>query len=178
MVKCKGKLLKLLVLAAFLSVSSLIVFKTLWNTPKKSSNEQNTVPNIVHFVILQENPENETTIDFIGSTCILAAFLNQNPEKILIHTNAINITGKYWKILTSVIGPKIQKNLVQKPTHVFGSPLSSLYHASDIVRIKTLIEFGGIFLDLDTFVGKKLPYIFTKIVGKTHEGFDILIRKI
>ena len=152
MFKPKGTVFKLVIFIIFVIISVLL-FKQI-SLGKKEFEEQKSVPNIVHFVILQENPEKEATIDFIGATCILAAFVNQSPEKILIHTNAINITGKYWTILTSVIGVRIQTNSIKKPTHVFGAPLSSLYHAADIVRIKTLIEYGGIFLDLDTFLGR------------------------
>ena len=152
MFKPKGTVFKLVIFVIFVIISGLL-FKQFSLEKKSEFEEQKSVPNIVHFVILLENPEKEATIDFIGATCILAAFINQSPEKILIHTNAINITGKYWTILTSVIGGKIQTNSIKKPTHVFGAPLSSLYHAADIVRIKTLIEYGGIFLDLDTFLG-------------------------
>ena len=138
MSKIRGKVLKLGI-CAILIIIVLLISRQI--SKEDGTIEQKSVPNIVHFVILQENSEIESTINFIGATCILAAHFNQNPEKILIHTNSINITGNYWKILTSIIGPKIiQINSVKKPTHVFGSPLSSLYHASDIIRIKTLMQ--------------------------------------
>ena len=161
MSKIRGKVLLKLVICAVLIITVLLISKYL--SEEGGTIEQKPVPNIVHFVILQDNSDIDSTINFIGATCILAAYFNQNPEKILIHTNSINITGNYWTILTSIIGPKIiQINSVKKPTHVFGSPLSSLYHASDIIRIKTLIQFGGIFLDLDTFVVQKLDGFFDK----------------
>lgn len=161
MSKIRGKVLLKLVICAVLIITVLLISKYL--SEEGGTIEQKSVPNIVHFVILQDNSDIDSTINFIGATCILAAYFNQNPEKILIHTNSINITGNYWTILTSIIGPKIiQINSVKKPTHVFGSPLSSLYHASDIIRIKTLIQFGGIFLDLDTFVVQKLDGFFDK----------------
>ena len=71
------------ILALFLLVTIILL-----NLPKST---KKSVPNVVHFVLLKE--ANETDIDFIGATCILAAFLNQEPEKIVLHTNVI-LKGK------------------------------------------------------------------------------------
>lgn len=118
------------------------------------------VPNIVHFVLLKEESFNQVELDFISATCILAAYLHQIPQKIIIHSNFETISGKYWNISKSVIGNKLQLSQVNRPTHVFGYPLSSIHHSSDVIRLKILLEQGGIFLDLDTFLVKKLDEFF------------------
>ena len=117
-----------------------------------------SVPNVIHFVLLKET--NETDLDFISTTCILAAHFNQKPDKIILHTNIAKINGKYFDLVQEVIGTKLQIRQVQKPTHVFGYPLSSDFHASDLIRIKTLIQEGGIFLDLDTFLVQNVSRFF------------------
>jgi hypothetical protein len=127
-----------------------------------SSSIRFKVPNIVHFIILKEANviESSETIDFIGATCILAAFLNQNPEEIVIHTNLEDFKGKYWKLLKDVITDKLETDVINRPTHVFGAPLSSVFHSADIARLQILQAEGGIFLDLDTFVVQSLKGFF------------------
>ena len=73
------------ILALFLLVTIILL-----NLPKST---KKSVPNVVHFVLLKE--ANETDIDFIGATCILAAFLNQEPEKIVLHTNVQNVPTSF-----------------------------------------------------------------------------------
>ena len=43
-----------------------------------------------------------------------------------------------------------------RPTHVFGQPLSSVYHAADVARIQVLMECGGIYIDTDTVILRSL----------------------
>lgn len=45
---------------------------------------------------------------------------------------------------------------LSQPTHVFGQPLSSVYHASDVARIQILMKYGGIYLDNDMLVLRPL----------------------
>lgn len=130
------------------------------NDQKIEPKVSDLVPNIVHYVLLKENISETAQLDFISATCILSAYLNQNPEKVILHTNANHFTGKYWNITSSILGSRLVRNPVSRPTHVFGSPLSSIFHASDVIRIKVLLEQGGIFLDLDTFLVRKLDEFF------------------
>lgn len=140
-------------------VISILILIIFFNFQDLKSGEKfsELVPNIVHFVLLKENT---TELDFISATCILAAFLNQNPQKVVLHTNAQHFHGKYWNITSTILGSKLHKSSVSRPTHVFGSPLSSIFHASDVIRIKVLQEEGGIFLDLDTFLVRPLDEFF------------------
>ena len=39
---------------------------------------------------------------------------------------------------------------VELPTEVFGNPLSHFAHKADVLRLRILLETGGIYLDLDT----------------------------
>ncbi|GLV41528.1 hypothetical protein CBL_06757 [Carabus blaptoides fortunei] len=42
------------------------------------------------------------------------------------------------------------------PTHVYGQPISSIYHATDVARITVLQKWGGIYLDSDVLILKCL----------------------
>ena len=110
------------------------------------------VPNTIHFALLYDENDvdvvskRNNTIDFISATCILAVYFNHQPDEIILHTNFETITGKYWKIVSTIIGEKLKIRQIGRPTHVFGVALSSVHHASDLVRIRTLYKYGGIFL--------------------------------
>ena len=155
-----------------------------------------TVPNTVHFFhfVDKENPTDNKNynakevqdLNFISATCILAAAFNQEPDRLIIHTNT-NITfnlanKKYWSLIFRVLGPKRNNHQKKKderklkiktkpktilnvaylkqPTHVFGQPLSSTFHAADVARLNLLIREGGIALDQDTFIVRKLDPSF------------------
>lgn len=69
-------------------------------------------------------------------------------------------SGKRWRLVREVLGSRLTFRDVKKPTHVFGQPISSVFHAVDIIRIKVLLEQGGIALDQDTFLIKNLTEFF------------------
>ena len=148
-----------LILLFSILILVVVFFKT--NSVQQTAKEESLVPNVIHFALLKEDNITETKLEFIGATCILAAFLNQDPEKVVIHTNVKIINGRYFNIVKSVIpSEKLEIRFEQRPTHVYGYPLSSLYHSADVLRISTLLHNGGIFLDLDTFIVRPLNIFF------------------
>ena len=108
------------------------------------------VPNLVHFIHFDKDK-----ISFIGFICILSAHYNHRPNIIFLHTN-VNLHGRYFKTLESVIGSRLKIVHKSKPSHVFGQKLSSVQHSADVARLKILIQYGGIVLDEDVFVVKSL----------------------
>ena len=148
----------------------------------------NTV-HFFHFIDNQQpngtnNRNNVEDLNFVSATCILAAAFNQEPDHIIIHTNT-NVTfnlanKKYWSLVFRVLQVPLQhdddddKNTlsrkttktilkvvhIKQPTHVFGQPLSSTFHAADVARLNVLIREGGIALDQDTFIVRKLDQAF------------------
>ena len=110
------------------------------------------VPNVVHYVVL-DNPY----MDFIHYLSVRSAIKHQKPDRIVIHCNCIPLRGKYWsQLMESESAPKITVKKRDKPITIFGKQLSSVYHASDVVRIEIMKTYGGIYLDNDVFVVKSL----------------------
>jgi len=157
---------KVKVLIFFLAVSVLLLYymKKMVRTSSKTSvmdftNFNNVtgartmiVPNLIHFIHFDLKE-----LKFVTFICILSAFYNHRPSKIYIHSNVNVISGRYLPLLMDVMGDRLVINhWLDKPTHVFGQKLSSVYHSADVARIKILIKFGGIFLDEDVFVIKNL----------------------
>ena len=156
------------------------------------------VPNIVHFfhfvnkekegghLPAEYNKDSNNSskasgdLNFISATCILAAAFNQQPDRIIVHTNespdvAHNLANKkYWSLLLRILNQSNKKDKINKsndknlleisypkqPSHVFGQPLSSTFHAADVARLSVLINQGGVGLDLDTFIVRKLDQAF------------------
>lgn len=115
------------------------------------------VPNCVHFLRFG-NPR----LTFVEMICVLAAYKNQKPDKIIFHRNHnTTFTGPYWEVLSRLKAMIniVEFNYIEEPTEIFGQPIQRLmrkYHGSDITRIKILMKYGGIFLDNDAYIIKSL----------------------
>ncbi|GAB6027693.1 hypothetical protein CHUAL_001933 [Chamberlinius hualienensis] len=113
------------------------------------------VPNIIHYIKFRSRQ-----LDFVEFICIKSALVNHRPDRLIIHCDQCDeysqMEGKYWQMLTENNVYPISVVHHPEPTHIFGKPLSSVYHASDIARIQILMKFGGIFLDGDIYVVQSL----------------------
>lgn len=112
------------------------------------------VPNLVHYIRF-----NKTTFTFVDYICLRSAYIQQRPDRIYLHTNVdeSNFTGLYWQRIEAE--PDFYRRIVlqpiELPSEIFGQPLSDgwrLYHGSDIARIRTMMKYGGIYLDNDVYV--------------------------
>ncbi|XP_018901546.2 uncharacterized protein [Bemisia tabaci] len=117
--------------------------------------DEDIVPNIVHFIVMR-NPE----VSFLMFVSLLACLRNHNPDKIYIHSN-VQLKGKFWDRmmrLKEFTDKLILKDIVM-PTEIFGQPIAEdmqVFHGGDIARIRVLMEYGGIFLDNDSYVVRSL----------------------
>jgi hypothetical protein len=117
------------------------------------------VPNIVHYVLFTIHE-----IQFGHFISILSVLRNQKPDKIIIHCDCDQLIGNYYKRIVNIMrSTKSNTSLIirriERPTEIFGKPLNEGWidwHASDITRIRVLLEFGGIYLDRDVYVVKSL----------------------
>ncbi|XP_075229355.1 uncharacterized protein LOC142329001 [Lycorma delicatula] len=117
------------------------------------------VPNVIHFIRMSEWTQN---ISFIDAIVILAAFKNQKPDKIYLHTDNDNFTGPNWEkiLLTPGLKDILIVRYIELPETIFDQEFTNdghyLFHSSDILRIQILLEFGGIFLDNDSYIVRSL----------------------
>lgn len=83
------------------------------------------------------------------------------------------LNGTYWQKLNDMglIDGTIRLSHFERPTHVYGQRLSSIYHASDVARIQILKRDGGIYLDCDTIVLNSLDRLrnYEMVIGWTKE---------
>lgn len=125
-----------------------------FNNETGTENGEYIVPNIIHFLFFDIYE-----LSFVDAVCVLAAFKNQRPENIYFHTNVEEFKGHYWEKLKSTPGLRIEIRKVTLPDKIFGQKFSSKnhrWHAGDVIRIKILMEYGGIFLDNDSYLVKSL----------------------
>lgn len=109
------------------------------------------VPNVVHFIRL-----GNASLSFVEAVCIRAAWIQQRPESLVIHCDVCKATtdSPNWWLIRDI--PYISLMPVRRPRFIFGKRLSSVYHASDIARLRVLREYGGIFLDGDSYLVRSL----------------------
>jgi hypothetical protein len=125
-----------------------------FNNETGTNDGESIVPNIIHFLFFDISE-----LSFVDAVCVLAAFKNQRPEKIYFHTNVAEFSGHYWQKLKETPGLTITIKKVVLPYEIFGQKFSSSYyrwHAGDVARIKILMEYGGIFLDNDSYLVRSL----------------------
>lgn len=114
------------------------------------------VPNIVHFIRF-----NKSEISFVDFVVIQAAYRNQRPDYIYLHTDTERFTGRYWDAIQSDYGlmSRIRVLPIEAPSEIFGQPLSEgwrYWHGGDVARIRTMMRYGGIYLDNDVYVIQNL----------------------
>ena len=75
-------------------------------------------------------------------------------------------TGEYWDMIKSVVNIVI----TEPPTEVFGNKIYHVAHQSDVVRLRTLLEVGGIYLDMDTITVKSFDNLMSYPAVIGYEG--------
>ena len=113
--------------------------------------EHPIVPNIIHFIQFDKK-----TISFIHFICICSALYNHGDATVMFHTNIPDMQGKYFNILRDKFAGVFTVQHEDRPSHVYGQKLSSVEHAADVARVKILMKYGGIMLDMDVFVVRNL----------------------
>ncbi len=108
-------------------------------------------PDVVHFIHLGSHP-----LSFVALICVAAAALNQDPDKVVIHTDRPEELEQDPRLLRlrRLLGPRLQVSRASRPTHVYGAPLGDASHAADVLRLQLALKHGGLFLDEDTFLAR------------------------
>ncbi|CAG8810106.1 15496_t:CDS:1, partial [Cetraspora pellucida] len=104
------------------------------------------VPKILHYVYLNEDPNN-LPFNFIQWLAYTSAIETIKPEKTYFH--CIHEPKTYWYQL---IKPKLSIMKTRIVTEIFGNRVDIIQHKSDIIRMEVLRDFGGIYLDNDIIV--------------------------
>ena len=102
-----------------------------------------------HFIFgLADDPD---AFAFVHYLAIRAAHKHHAQCRLLFHYHH-EPNGTWWQHAR----PLVELHRVELATTIFGRSLRTAAHRSDVLRLKLLIEHGGIYLDLDVIVLRPL----------------------
>ncbi|KAL4222754.1 hypothetical protein ACF0H5_018795 [Mactra antiquata] len=108
------------------------------------------VPNVVHYVMY-----NKERLSFFEFVSLYSVIRFVRPCAILIHGDHLPSSGSYWEYIRAIY-PNIIQVRRSMPVDIFGQKRKFREHSGDIMRIEALIEYGGLYFDLDTLVVKPI----------------------
>lgn len=97
------------------------------------------IPKIIHFIYVGGR-----AFSFVHFLAVYTAMKVNRPEQILFH-HTEEPTGKWWEMAR----PLVKMNRVAPVTEVYGNPVTYPAHKADVIRLRMLQQYGGIYLDLD-----------------------------
>ena len=115
------------------------------------SRKQLQVPRVVHVLWLYSNV---TKLRFHQVVSLMSVQQHIRPDRILLwHTSRPG--GPWWPFLLRVCPSLLALKLPSgPPTSIYGHSVTKPEHQADIIRIQLLLQYGGIYLDLDVIVLK------------------------
>ncbi|XP_065311055.1 uncharacterized protein [Dermacentor albipictus] len=122
--------------------------KSFYDADEISGYSYNIVPDILHLVRY-----NSPNVEFIDVVTFRSMYLNHRPEKIYVHCSPCGFEGNYTRFLEGINFTFIPAVF---PKEVFGIPIKEPHHATDVVRIRALMKYGGYYFDRDVFVMQSL----------------------
>lgn len=115
------------------------------------------IPNIIHFVFGLAPDFGGRPFMLFHYLAIKSAYEVNKPDKIYF-VCAHEPEGEYFMRAK----PYIEIIKVTPPDTIFGNPLNHYAHKADVIRIERIIQYGGIYLDLDVICSKPLTPFLSK----------------
>ena len=104
---------------------------------------KNKTPRVIHFVFVSKGTFHFSLGLYLA---IRAAFLRVVPDAIYFHTYHVPNGCPYYRLSE----PMITKVIIHKPvTQIFGRPVKVIEHVTDVIRLRALLKYGGIYIDGD-----------------------------
>lgn len=117
-------------------------YNTIFEIEEMREIENENIPNIMHFIWFSDAP---FEFDLHKYITIKSALDVNEPDKLFYYCNHEPF-GYYWDKLKD----KIIIEITNPPEEIFGIPIQTIQHKSDVIRLQKLIERGGIYMDMDT----------------------------
>lgn len=109
-------------------------------------------PSIIHYVKLYYKDGVKGRLLFREFLAIMSAYKFYSPRTIILHSNADFTSDGYWNDALLWDNVLMKFNLVKKPQKIGNQPVNNLYHATNYLKLKLLIHYGGIMSDFDVIV--------------------------
>jgi hypothetical protein len=129
----------------------------------------NRIPKILHYVFGMDYDFGGKPWSLVHHVCLRSAIERIKPERVLFHYE-YEPKGPWWSLSRELVTPMP----IKAPREIFGRPLKHVAHRSDVVRLRKLIEHGGIYLDADVFVQRDFGDLLdhSAVLGKEGEAAD------
>lgn len=113
------------------------------------------VPNVVHFVWIWGD-----TFRLDHYSAVLTAASVLKPDYMFVHGLNFPIRSPYFKKALDELGliPVWSRDVMD----VFGRSVDVIEHKSDVVRLESLLRFGGMYFDFDVVISRPLLEVFRK----------------
>ena len=109
------------------------------------------IPNTLHFVFGMAPDFGGKPFSLVHYLSVKSAVELNKPMAVYLHYQ-YEPQGEWWERAR----PVLTLNKITAPDSFMGRPLFHVAHKADVVRLQTLKESGGIYLDLDTISVKPL----------------------
>ena len=113
------------------------------------------IPKIVHFVFGLKEQTQE--FNLVYALSILSAKEIINPDKIYFWYH-YEPHGKWWDKVKNIL--ELKK--VNIPIYIGIKKIIKIAHKADIIRMEKLLEYGGIYLDIDTVTVKSIDHLLNE----------------
>ncbi len=135
------------------------------------------IPNVFHFVFGLKPDFGGKPFSLVHYLSIQSAIEVNQPERVYFHYHH-EPAGYWWER----IKPQLTLNQVSIPESIFGNPLHHFAHKADVIRLEVLLEYGGIYLDLDTICVRPLAPLYGRspfMIGSQlhHESFSLRLKR-
>ena len=125
------------------------------------------IPRIVHYVFGMAPDFGGKPWGLVHHACVKSAIRWINPEAVYLYYQ-FEPSGPWWALTRALLTPV----RIDGPEEIFGNPLVHFAHRADVVRLRKLIEHGGIYLDADIVVQRSFDDLLEHraVLGEEGEG--------
>jgi hypothetical protein len=128
------------------------------------------IPKIIHFIYGLKEDFGGIPFSLVHYIAIKSAYEVNRPEQMNFFFQ-YEPEGEHWEKAK----PYLNLIPVKPPTEIFGNPLCHPAHQSDVMRLMILIQYGGIYLDLDTICVKPFDDLLHHkfVIGQQGTGYHL-----
>ena len=105
------------------------------------------IPKVLHYVFGMAEDFGGKPWSLVHHVCVASAIERIKPKAVYLYY-AFEPGGPWWALTRA----QWQPVPIEAPASIFGNALNHVAHKTDVVRLQTLQQLGGIYLDADVLV--------------------------
>lgn len=125
------------------------------------------IPNILHYCFGFDRTFGGKPWSLVHHVCVKSAIERIKPEQAFLYYE-YEPNGVWWELTRKILTPI----RIKAPRDIFGNALEHPAHCADVVRLRTLIDQGGVYLDADVLVHNNFDHLLDNSVVLGAEGVN------